>query len=128
MATEQLGIDAIVNLAVDAIETGRQIGPAVADGIQLEDTFVLINNFPRLQNVARNAKAALAELKDLTGAEAEQAAMEIAVRAHLDNDPSKVLNTAGKALRLVARTYRHVEATVELVADWKELLAKQAAA
>lgn len=124
MAQENsLGIDALVDLAVDAIEVGREVAPALRDGLQLTDTFVVINNFGRLQRVGKNAKQAWAEIKDLTGQEAEQAAMEISVRAHLDNDGT-VLRKVGTALRLAARTYRQVETTIDLVEDWKELFEK----
>lgn len=126
MAKETLGIDALVDLAVDAIAVSRDLKTALADGVQLTDSFVVINNFGRLQNIGKNAKAAWAEIKDLDGRESEQAAMEIAVRARLDSDADVVWRKVGQAFRLAARTHRQVDNTLELVEDWKEFFAEVA--
>ena len=126
MGSEKLGVDAIVDLAVDAIEAGREIAPALADGLQLTDAMVVIGNFNRLKRIVENAKPALEEIKDLTGDEAQKAAMEISVRAHIPDDGT-ALSTAGKAIKLAARTYRQVENTIDLVQDWQALFEKPAA-
>ena len=54
MGSEKLGVDAIVDLAVDAIEAGREIAPALADGLQLTDAMVVIGNFNRLSRIVKN--------------------------------------------------------------------------
>jgi hypothetical protein len=126
MGSDKLGIDALVDLAVDAIEAGREIAPALADGLQLTDAMVVIGNFNRLKRIVENAKPALQEIKDLTGDEAQKAAMEISIRAHIPDDGT-ALGIAGKAIKLAARTYRQVEASIDLAQDWQELFKKDAA-
>jgi len=126
MGSDKLGIDALVDLAVDAIEAGREIAPALTDGLQLTDAMVVIGNFNRLKRIVENAKPALEEIKDLTGDEAQKAAMEISIRAHIPDDGT-ALGIAGKAIRLSAHTYRQVEASIDLAQDWQELFKKDAA-
>lgn len=121
MGTDKLGIDNLVDVAVDAITLGKEVAEATKDGVQLTDSLVIIGNFDRISRLGKQYKQAYAELRDLTPAEAEQAAMEISVRAHLEND-GNVLKTAGVALKLAARTYRHVDNTIDLVEDWKALV------
>jgi hypothetical protein len=121
MGTEKLGIDNLVDVAVDAIQLGKEVAEATKDGVQLTDSLVIIGNFDRIGRLGKQYKQAYAELRDLTPGEAEKAAMEISVRARLENDGT-VLAKASVALKLAARTYRHVENTVDLVEDWKNLV------
>lgn len=123
----ELGTESIIEVAVGALEVGADLAAALKDGVQLSDAFVILQDLPKLSRIGANAKQAWAELKDLTGQEADDAVTQIAIRANLPDDGT-ALAKIGKALRLVSRTYRQVENTIALVEDWGELFDKKAAA
>lgn len=118
----KLGTTILKSVAADAVEIAQQLIDAGKDGIQLSDTVVVFTNLGKFQNVASNAKQALAELKDLTPDETEEVVEYVAARANL-SDTDRVERQIKGSLRLVARTHRTVVEAVDIVADAQELFA-----
>lgn len=118
--SEQLGIENLTTLAVDAIIVGRDIGKALSDGVQLMDGFVIIQDFPKIAEIAQVAKPAFAELKDLTPGEAKDLAANVSARTGLPNDGT-VLGKVKTALALAARTYAAVDEVLIVGHEWGNL-------
>jgi hypothetical protein len=117
--SNQLGFDTLVEVCVDVVATGRDIQAAASDGIQFTDAFVIVQDFGKIDYVGKHAAQALAELKDLTPDEADQAQSIIAQRTGLPDDAS-LMGKVRKSLRLAARTYRLATDAVDLVHAWKD--------
>lgn len=117
----KLGVDQIVDELVDAIQVGEKIAAAVADGVQVTDALVLWSEYPRLKELYEDAPEAWAQLKDLDGDEAQDAAQQVADRVGMPR--SEVTKKIVASLSLLARTYRYVTYTMDegkaLLEDWK---------
>ncbi|MBL7780688.1 MAG: hypothetical protein JNM22_05675 [Saprospiraceae bacterium] len=123
MNSQKLGTVALAALLVSAFKVGQSMGKALSDGFQvLPDGLTLIQNSDELKSIAKEARPALAELKDLDADEATAVADQVCAELGIENDGT-VIGKAGKVLKLAARTYRLEEEALDLVHDWKEVFA-----
>lgn len=115
-----LGITELVDTAVDVLEVGQTVGRALSDGLDLTDIGAVWNVAPRLVEVIRDGKQALAELMDLTPAESAEAVLQISERAHLP--ATGVLGKVQESLILLARTHQEIADGIDLAQDWIEFV------
>ena len=116
-----LGVATLKQVATDAVNVAHELIDAAKDGVQLTDTVVIFSNLGTIQNVAKNAKQALAELKDLTPAETADVVEHVIANTDLDDDGTEAKIKA--SLRLVSRAHRLVNDAIDLVGDAKDLFA-----
>lgn len=111
-----LGINELVDTAVDVLEVGQTVGRALSDGLDLTDIGAVWTVAPRLVEVIRDGKQALAELMDLTPGESAEAVLQISDRANLP--ATGVLGKVQEALVLLARTHQEIADDIDLAQDW----------
>lgn len=111
-----LGITELVDTAVDVLEVGQTVGRALSDGLDLTDIGAVWTVAPRLVEVIRDGKQALAELMDLEPEESAEAVRQISTRANLP--PTGVLGKVQEALVLLARTHQEIADDIDLAQDW----------
>ena len=111
-----LGIDELVDSGADILEAGDQIATALADGFQITDLGTLLVVSPKIQEIVRDRKQAVAELLDLTPEEATEAARRIAERT--GHSSSSIILKVNQAFSLLARTYGQYKEVNYLAADW----------
>jgi len=117
-----LGIDALVLLAVNALQTTLEVFGSLKDGFQLPDLFVLVGNVDNVQTIAASAPQAWSEIKDLTPDELDQFEVRVSAEANLPN--TEVVAKVRTALRLASRAYRLVLEGKELVEDFTDAFKK----
>lgn len=113
-----LGVENLVNAAVDVLETSKALGTALGDGFQLTDAGALFSVVPRVKNVITNGRAAVSELMDLNATESAEVARLIAART--GNPATGIFSKVNEGLALLARTHQEVVDDIDLFEDWKE--------
>jgi len=111
-----LGIDHLVDVAVDIIETSDIVAKALSDGLDITDVGAVWKAAPRLAEIVREGKEAYNELLDLTPEESTLAAQQIAERANLP--ATGVLGKVNSGLILLARTHQEIADDIDLAQDW----------
>ncbi len=122
-----LGIDNLVDVAVDAIQVGQDVKAQLADGFQiLTDVPVIVfKDFAKIQNIAAKAKTAGQEIADLSPAEIEDFEARVSARTNLP--ASEVVVKVRGSLRLIARGYRVGLEIADIYQDTRDLFAKSPA-
>lgn len=115
-----LGIENLVNVAIDSVKVTRAVGVAFKDGVQFTDAFTVLSQFPAIQHIAEIAPTAFKELRDLTPAEAKTAAQRIADGTGLPNDAT-LWGKVRTSLALSARTYGIVDDAIAVAHEWGNL-------
>ena len=120
-AQEELGIDNLVSIAVDAVSVAKSVGHELEDGFQpLRDVpTIAFGNFGKLQSIGSKAKQAWNEIKDLEPEEIESFEERVANQAGIPNEG--VYGKVRQSLRLVARTYKVIEEAIDIVHDAKDI-------
>ena len=111
-----LGIDHLVDVAVDIIETSDIVAKALSDGLDITDVGAVWKAAPRLAEIVQEGKEAYNELLDLTPEESTLAAQQIAERANLP--ATGVLGKVNSGLILLARTHQEIADDIDLAQDW----------
>lgn len=124
-APEELGIDNIVTLAVDAISVSRVLGTTFGDGLQFTDGFTIIQQYPVLLEIGRVAKPAFKEIRNLSPEESAEAAAKISELTGLPNDKT-LWGKVRLSLGLAARTYKWVDSGKALAHEWKDVFVASA--
>jgi hypothetical protein len=121
MQDQNLGIENLVSIAIDAVAVAKSVAKELEDGFQpLRDVpTIAFGNFGKLQNIGAKAKPAWAEIKDLSPGEIEDFEERVASGAGIPNEG--VYGKVRKSLRLVARTYKVVEEAIDIVNDAKDI-------
>lgn len=114
-----LGVDALKTTLVDAVLVTEDLIDAGKDGIQVTDALVIFKDLGKIQDVAKNAKQALAEFRDLTPDESEEVVEHVVANTNLSEDGAE--GKIKKALRLAARAHRITVEAIDLVDDAKDL-------
>ena len=99
----ELGYDEVVDTLADSIEVGEKVGKAFSDGVQWQDSFVIIGESQKLEEIVRDAPVAYRQFLDLSPEEATKAEAELANR--LSTDPSEIKGKIKGAINLLTRTY-----------------------
>lgn len=115
MNDQKFGFAEIVDTCTDIIAIGKSVATALADGVQIQDAFVLIENFPRVQEISRDGRQAIRELADLTPDEAADAVAAIAERT--DAPTTGVIARVNEAFSILARGYNIYEQAETLALD-----------
>lgn len=119
MATgsKNLGIDAVVEIFVDAIKVADRFEEALADGFQFLDLMQILTIFPTLQEMYSDRKVFLTELLDLTPEESVEVLAQVSAKTGLIEGVVKVKAIA--AIDLINEAYALidvVEAKVKAIA------------
>jgi hypothetical protein len=119
-----IGIDNLVDVAVDAIQVGQDIATQLEDGFQiLTDVPVIVfKDFSKIQNIASKAKAVAKELGDLTPDEIEDFELRVSTRTNLPQ--SGIVTKVRGSIRLIARGYRVGTEIADIYEDTRDLFAK----
>lgn len=115
----KLGIENLVAVCVDAIEVARDCAEVFADGVQVTDGLVLLKDIPKLRNVVEKRRDALAELKDLTTAEAEMVEIRIVAQTGLPNTGK--FSLVRKSFSLARRSYTIIDNVIDLIEEARDL-------
>lgn len=99
----ELGYDEVVDTLADSVELGEKLGVAFSDGVQWQDSFLIIGESQRIEEIARDAPVAYRQFLDLTPEEATKAEAELAER--LSTNPSEIKGKIKGAINLLTRTY-----------------------
>ncbi len=119
MENPSLGVAKLKQVATDAVNVAKDLIDAAKDGVQLTDTIVVFQNLGTINSIAKNAKAALAELKDLTPDETSDVVEHVIANTSLDAEGAEAKIKA--SLRIVARAHRLIDGAIDLVNDAKDI-------
>lgn len=116
MKKNELGFDEVVDTSVDILDAASLIAAALSDGVQISDLGVLFSIAPKVVEIKRDGKAAVAQLIDLSPDEAAEAAIQIAERT--GKPATGIIARVNEGFTLTVRTYRFVTDGTHLVQDW----------
>lgn len=116
MKKNELGFDEVVDTSVDILDAASLIAAALSDGVQISDLGVLFSIAPKVVEIKRDGKAAVAQLIDLSPDEAAEAAIQIAERT--GKPATGIIARVNEGFTLTVRTYRLVTDGTHLVQDW----------
>lgn len=113
---ETLGFDEVVGTAVDIVQAADQLVSALKDGVQIADLATLFLIAPKVNEIRKRGKTAVAQLIDLSADEAETAAAQISQRTGVPQN--RVIRHVNESFVLLARTYKQYRSAELLAADW----------
>ncbi|NBW09824.1 MAG: hypothetical protein EBR82_17545 [Caulobacteraceae bacterium] len=119
-----LGIEAVVNVFVDAIQVADRFEKTLADGFQFLDLMQILTVFPTLQEMYADRKVFITELLDLTPDESAEVLAQVSVKTGLVEGVVK--EKAIAAIDLINEAYAlvaEVETKVKVIAAKAKALA-----
>ncbi len=103
MEKQKLGIEALVNTAVDILNTADKVAAAAQDGIGVTDLVTLLTIAPALNRIRKSGRQAVEELLDLSVEESREAATQIAFRTDLP--VTGIIPKVNEAFTLLVNAY-----------------------
>lgn len=117
---QKLGIEKLKTLFAALLSLAAAFQKQLADGAQITDLFALVNEWPNITVVLREAKPGWQEFKDLDGSESADLAQYLSDNFDIPNDELEA--KIEQALRLAARWHLQVESTLLLFEETKDWL------